>query len=289
MQWAYDLTGAEPIIKDELVYDSASITRGELLQLGTTAYTAAADAGVCLVTAAPTTVMANQATNAVGLSLATRTTNATANTIPPSLGIPTTQYPTGVIPSVAAAGNVTTGVICTSKVIVNPFAVYRAEVTTADALAIASSSDTSNICITGLAASSMNGAYVYFCASAGPNFGSIRKVVSSATAGTLLLDAALTATVTTADKVILIAEKNLCPNTLSTASAGTSRAIMIGQTTVGAGNGATKLRVVENLIDRGLGVEILRQRVQGQKDIGSVQAKKTKFYQEIMLLNRAFA
>ena len=51
MKWAYDLTGAEPIIKDEPIYDAATIAYGELVMLGATAFSAGADAGVSFVTA----------------------------------------------------------------------------------------------------------------------------------------------------------------------------------------------------------------------------------------------
>lgn len=286
MKWSYDLTGAEPIVKDMPVYDSASISNGELLILGTTAFTAGGNAGFGLISAALTTVMTAHGLAAVGISLSNRTTNGAANATPPSLGIPTLQNPEGTFPSVAAALNVTTGLFATAKVIVNPFAVYRAEVTTADALPIASSSGTTMFTVTGVPVSSFNGAYIYFCASAGPNFGSIRRCISSATAGTLLMDKAVTNTITTADAVILLSEVNQNPYALSTGSAGTSRAITIGQTTV-ASTGATKLRVVDNLIEQN-GFQQLRQRVHGQQDFTNAQAKRTKFHQEIMMLNRMF-
>ena len=51
MKWAYDLTGAEPIIKDIPVYDAATIAAGELVMLGASAYTAGADAGYAAVSA----------------------------------------------------------------------------------------------------------------------------------------------------------------------------------------------------------------------------------------------
>jgi hypothetical protein len=226
---------------------------------------------------------------AVGVSLSTRTTNGAANATPPSLGIPTPQNPTGTFPSIATACNVTTGLFAYGQVIINPFAVYRAEVNTDDALSIASSSATNMFTVTGIAASAFNGSWVYFCASAGPNFGSIRKIVSSATAGTLLMDAAVTNTITTADKVVIISEERVCPHTLATASAGTNRAITIGQTTVGAGNGATKLRVVSNFIDMGAGWQNLEVKNHSQITLGTSQAKKAKFYQDIMMLNRLFA
>ena len=224
--------------------------------------------------------MATNGVNLVGLNLATKTTNAASNATPPSLGYPTTQLPTGPSASIAAAGNVTTGAICTSKVIVNPHAVYLAEVATADGLAVAGGT-TAEIIVTGVPASAFDGSYVYFAASAGPNFGSIRRVVSSATGGTLVMDATLVASPTTADKVILIASSGKNPHQLS------ADATTIGQTTVG-GYGATMFRVVRNYVDIGAGIALLTQATQGQKNLGSVQAKKAKFYQEITSLSHAY-
>ena len=119
MKWVYDLTGAELIIKDMPIYDGTAISAGELVMLGTSAWTAAADAGIALVSAYPSTVMANVAIDAVGICLEGKTT--------------------ADVPSIATAASVTTGNHCFGKVIINPFAVYRAEVTTADGLSIASS------------------------------------------------------------------------------------------------------------------------------------------------------
>jgi hypothetical protein len=261
MKWAYDLTGAEPIIKDMPIYDGTAISAGELLMLGTTAFSAAADAGIALVSAYPTTVMADVAIDAVGISLEGKTTSDT--------------------PSIAAAHNLTTGAVCFGKVIINPFAVYRAEVVAADALSIASSASTGAFCVTGVPASVMNGSWVYFSASAGPNFGNIRRIITSATGGSMVMDASVSATITTADKVILISERNKYPHMVS------ADALTMGQTTVG-GNGATNIRVVENLIDRGNGLELLRAKTHSQIKLDSTQAKKTKFYQEIVLKDHAF-
>lgn len=265
MKWSYDLTGAEMIIKDEPIYDATALAAGELVMLGTSAFSAGADAGVALVTGVPSTVMANAAIDAVGVLLESATTAGT----------------TGSTTSVAAAHNVTTGVVCTGKVIVNPFAVYRAEVTTADALSIASSASTNAFAITGAPASVFNGSFVYFCASAGPNYGSIRRIVTSATGGSMIMDAAVANTITTADKVILISPKNTYPHALS------ADALTIGQTTVGA-SGVTNIRVVENLIDRGQGIEILSQKAHSQTKLDSVAAGRVRFYQEIVLKDHAF-
>jgi hypothetical protein len=258
MKWAYDLCGAEPIIKDEPVYDAAALAYGELLMLGASAFTAGADAGFALVTAVPTTVMANMAVDAVGICLEDKSTSSST--------------------SVATAHNVTTGGGCYAKVIINPFAIYRAGVT--DGLAVASSASTNEVCITGVPASAFDGSWVYFNASAGPNYGTLRKVVTSATAGTQDLDLAATATITTADTVLIIAEKNKYPHDLA------ADALTVSTTTVG-GFGVTNIRVVENYIDRGAGMEILRYGTHRQVELGT-GLYVPKFYQDLMMKDHAF-
>lgn len=266
MKWSYDLSGAEPIIKDEVVYDATNIANGELLMVGTSAYTAGADAGYALISAVPSTVMANVAINAVGISLESKTT--------------------ADVPSIATAANSTASHCCYVKTIINPWAVYRAAVgtTTADSLAVASSASTNKFAVTGIPASAMDGSWVFFCASAGPNFGAIRKITSSATAGTQNIDAVALATITTADRVVIISERNKLPHAVS------ADATTIGQTTV-AGYGCTNLRVVENYIGNGAyggGIALLRKQTHSQTDMGAVQAKTTKFYQEIMMKDHLF-
>ena len=261
MKFAYDLCGAEPIIKDTPVYDAATVAYGELLMLGATAFSAGADAGFAAVSACPSTVMANAAVDAIGLCLETKTTADS--------------------PSVATAHNSTASGGCYVKTIINPFAVYRAEVSQSDELSIASTTSTNNFAVTGIPASAMNGSWVYFSASAGPNHGELRKVVTSATGGTQNMDSAVTNTVTTADKVIIISEKNKYPHALS------ADALTVGQTTV-AGNGATNLRVVENYIEKDAGFEILRNGTHKQIKIGSGTAAKTKFYQDLVCKDHIF-
>lgn len=301
MKWSYDLAGAEPIIKDEIVYDATVIAQGQYLQLGTTAFTAGADAGYALVNAVPSTVMATQGVNAVGMSMQTITT--AGNGLFYSLNAPA---------SVATAANSTAGnglglnkstSYAYAKVIINPLAVYRTQVgigTTAGSLAVAAGT-TQDITVTGAAASSFNGSWVYFCGTAGPNFGSVRRIVSSATAGTFHLSTVLAATPTTADKVFVFAERNTNPHALSSSGASTATTNVgttIGMTTVGAGNGATQLRVVENYIEGGAyggGITELRSELHDGVNFGPgtgatviAGIKTIKFWQDVISLSHAF-
>ena len=301
MKWAYSMSAeGEPIIKDMQVYDATAVTNGEYLQLGTSAFTAGADAGYALVSCTPTTVAATQGVNGVGCCLQTITT--AGNLMPYSLAAPA---------SVALAGNSTAGsqvgLRATSsfpfaKVIINPLAVYRTLVgpLSSGALSVSSATGAQDFCVTGLPVSSFNGAWVYFCGSAGPNYGTIRTVVSSATAGTMHLDAACTNTITTADKVAFISQVNNYPYIMSNAGAVTSNqnvGTTVGQTTV-ASTGVANFRVVENYIEGGTytgGITELRYNVQGQYAPaynGTTplvnKLSTVNFYQDLISLNNAF-
>lgn len=266
MKWAYDLTGAEPIIKDMPVYDGTAIQQGELLMMGTSAFSAGADAGIALVSAAPDTVAGNAAVNCVGISLEMASSAGTV----------------GNTTSVATAQNATTGAKCFVKTIINPFAVYRAETLTSSASAIAATPAAAQITVTGVAAASANGFWVYFQGTAGPSRGNLRAVVTSATAGTLVLDAAQT-TASTADTVLFIPQRRTSALNIS---GGSSTAVdatyAISQTVF---TGTTNLRVVEVNIDRGNGIEILKYNVHRQ--LNNLPAT-TKFYQDLMMKDHLF-
>lgn len=273
MKWVYDLCGAEPIIKDMPIYSASTIGEGELLMVGTTGFSAAADAGVALVTAAADTVGSNQGVNAVGVSLERKTTADTT--------------------SVAAAHNLTTGAVCYAKVIVNPFAVYRAEIATANGQAItaAGSSQTQQFVATaGATTGVFNGQYVYFSASAGPNYGQLRRVITSASAATMIIDAVCLSSITSADKAVFFGVQPGKPtNTLGTGALTGVSAITIGQVSHATG-ASTNFRQVETYIDRGAGVEKLTNAAHGggRCNIGSVAAKTMKIYQDLMMKDHAF-
>lgn len=299
MKWSYDLAGAEPIIKDMIVYNSTVISQGEYLQLGATAFTAGADASLALVNAVPSTVMATQGVNAVGIS--TQTISTAGNGLFYSLNAPASVATAANSTAGAAGGLRGTSAFAYAKVIINPLAVYRTPVgigTTSGALSIASGA-TQDIAITGVPASAFDGSWVYFCATAGPNFGALKKVVSSATAGTQHLDTVLTTAATTADKVFIFSDRNSYPHALSSSgvtTANTNVGTSIGMTTV-AGYGATQLRVLENYVESGQyvgGITQVRYEVQGNTSIfagptGPNQTSKpAQFWQDVISLSHAF-
>lgn len=277
MKWVYDLCGAEPIIKDMPIYDAALIDQGELVMLAaTTVFTAGADGGYALITAsAGASIGGSQAVDAVGISMEKATTAGT----------------TGSTTSIAAAHNITTGVVCYGKVIINPFAVYRAELTShgsADTPTGASipvlAGVAAGFTISCGTAEAWDGHFCYFSASAGPNYGSFRRVASAATAGTFLTDVAPTATPTTSDRVIMFSiAPGKKPGPLNAEATAIGSASLTSHT-------ATNLRVVETWVDIGSGVQKATNLLLGggRCNVSGAQRGLVKIYQDIMMKDHAF-
>ena len=263
MKWAYDLTGAEPIIRDEPVYDAASIAYGELLMHGAGAASTGASSIMGLVTAYASTDAATHAVDAVGISLESKTTADT--------------------PSVDTTC-ATTAEYCQVKTIINPFAVYRAECVTSEEIAITSSSAT-NAIVAGAADDASDNHWIYFSATGGPNFGQLRYCLLSGAADTITMDSALTKTATTADKCIFISPKNVYPTGLDATAVGVA-ACSAGTCDIGVG---TNLRVVEAWIDKDAGLEVMKPWVHKGLDLGGVKSGKgPKFYNDLMMKDHAF-
>jgi len=279
MKWVYDLTGAEPIIKDMPLFDAALIDQGEMVMVGaTTVFTAAGQAGIALVTAsAGASIGANQAVNAIGICVEKCTTAGT----------------TGSTISIAASHSVTTGLACYGKVIINPMAVYRAELTSMGSADTPTGASTPLSTAFGVAASftiscgsveSWDGHYVYFSASAGPNYGSFRRVASSATAGTCITDVAPIATPLTGDRVILFeATPGKAPGPLN------SEATAMGSASLTSCTG-TNLAIVDAWVDIGGGVQKVTNLLigGGRCNLSGAQRGLTKIYQDIMMKSHAF-
>lgn len=274
MKWVYDLCGAEPIIKDLPVYDATNIAQGELLQqsLADANLTMSSGSGG-FSTAATTTVGATIGLNAIGISLEAKTT--------------------ADVPSIAAAHSLTTGAFCYAKVIVNPFAVYRAQVDTAIAstgsahpltIVAAGSSQTLQFSLaSSTPTGQFDGSWVYFCASAGPNFGALRKIATSASAGTMIADAALTS-VTSADRCVILAGVGHRPNGIDADSLYTANCSVTAET-------CTNFRIVENWIESNTGVARLIESAHAGgrfQTPGTAQAKLTKLYQDIVCSDHIF-
>ena len=238
MKWAYDLCGAEPIIMDLVAYDtvgSNTIKQGAMVMVGLGGFSAGTTGcGRAVANAYSTTVASAHARNAIGISLETKTTADT--------------------PSIATAVN-TTAAVAWTKCIVNPFAVYRAAYGTAEQKVITSCATTHLVATTGIAANSADGFYVYFSATAGPNFGHLGICMLSAAGDTFDLDVALTNTATTADKVMFIAPQyggnNRCGMPLTPDSTGVG-IISAGTACPGA---VLHLGVVDTIVDTDRGLQ----------------------------------
>ena len=265
MKWAYDLTGAEPIIQDVTAFDATTIVYGELLMMSAAVWSAGSDAGVALISAYSTTVNTAHAVKAVGISLETKTTADS--------------------PSIATAAN-TTAEACFVKTIINPLAIYRAECTTAEEIAITSWT-TTHLVVPDYLIDSSDGCWVYFSATAGPNFGELRLNVLTDATASLDLVTNVVATATTADKVTCIMPKFRQSNPLNIGATGVA-AISSGTTGIG---GTTTLRVVESWIDRDRGFERLENHIHDgitAKKAGPASSQHAKFYNDLQMIDNFF-
>jgi len=261
MKYAYDLCGAEPIIRDEPVYDAAGIAYGELLMHGGGAASTGASSISGLVTAYNSTAAGVHAIAAVGISLEDKDTDS-------SPSVDTTCA--------------TTAEHCMVKTIINPFAVYRAEYSTAQETAITSASGT-NCVVAGAADNASDNHWIHF--SAGPNAGATRYCLLSGASDTITMDSALLNTATTADKVIFITPKNMAPDGLDTTATMLS-AVSSGTCGIGA---ATNLKVVNTFMDKDAGEEVMKPWIHKGMDNPNVKGGNgPKFYSDIVMKDHLF-
>lgn len=229
MKWSYDIAESEIIVRDVPAYDAATIVQGELLMKGTTDPDSANDEAISFVTAYDA-VAANQAIDALGISLETATTSST--------------------PSIASAYSTTTGP-CYVKAIINPSAVYMVEQALDAANDVAITSTAGTTLTVAALQDDIDGCFVYFPLSATGVKGSFR-LLTAAAAGSATMDTALTVNGTAADTVVLIS----APNKYSLPLTADSLKVSSGdcQATY---NAATNIRILEALIDRDGGLENL--------------------------------
>jgi hypothetical protein len=227
MEWAYDLTGAEPIIRDVRLYDAATIARGEMVMLGTTDPDSNADMGLAGITAYNATA-ANSAIDVIGVCQETLTTSSAT--------------------SIASAPD---SAPCFGKVIVNPFAVWRVEQALDAANDVAITSTSTTTVTIGSMADDADGYWVYFPLSAAGVKGSLRLLTASAS-GSATMDSALTTTGTSADTAVLISPELKYSFNLD------STATKVSSSNAQAVNEATNLRILQTFIDRDQGLEIMR-------------------------------
>ncbi len=197
MKWSYSLAGGddEPIIKDVPIYDAAQIGNGQYLKLGTTGWATGNDAGYGFINACSSTV-ASAVGGVLGLGISLQTITTAGNGAFYSLNAPQSVATSlnGTTTANAGAGFRSSNSYAFTKAIINPFAVYRTLVsqstvgtTDVSPIVAAGSSGSIQMVITGYGTtSSLLGHWVYFCGTAGPNFGSLRKIVSNASAATFV-------------------------------------------------------------------------------------------------------
>lgn len=259
MRWAYDLTGAEPIIRDIRLYDSATIAAGELVMLGTTDPDSANDMSLAGITAYNATA-ANSAIDVIGVCQETLTTASTV--------------------SIASAPD---SAPCFGKVIINPFAVWRCEqaLDTSNDQAITSTS-TTTVTIASLA-DDADGYWVYFPLTAAGVKGSLRLLTASAS-GSATMDSALDTTGNSSDTAVLISPELKYSFNLD------STATKVSSSNCQAVNEATNIRVLQTYIDKDAGLEIMRPAVhQGLNNLDQVKGGAgPKFYYDLLCKDHIF-
>lgn len=229
-KWAYDLTGAEPILRDMPLYDASTIVQGEFVMLGTTDPDNAADEATSFVSAYNATE-ANAAIDALGICNETLTTSSS--------------------PSIAAAYSTTTGP-CYGKCIINPFAVYRAQHSTAaaDDVAITSTS-TTTLTVANLQ-DDIDGCWAYFPLTANGVAGSLRFITAAAS-GSCTMDSALDTTGNSSDTVVIISAPNHYAPMMATDATK-----FVSENADDTLYACTNIRIVQTLCDVGGGIEMMR-------------------------------
>lgn len=258
MRYAYDITHAEVIIRDYRIFSSSALAQGALMQLGTTDPDSGADKALALVPAFNATP-GSTAIDAVGIL----NENTFAASAP-------NGDPTSTTPSYG-------------KVIINPFAVYRAEHSqaAADDAAITSTSGTT-VTVPSLP-EDLDGYWIYFPLTAAGVKGSFRLLTASAV-GSATMASALSVAGTAADTVIVIAPELKYSFNLSSDSTKVSSGAATGA------NDATNIRVLHSYIDKDEGLEILKANI--HRSIDNLNLVRSgfgpKFYYDLLLKDHAF-
>jgi hypothetical protein len=263
MKWAYDLCGAEPIIRDTMAYDGALIDQGELVMLATGDYTVGHGSGVGVITAYNSTASKVHGIDVLGISLEKKTTADS--------------------PSIATVTD-TTAESCYIKTIINPFAIYRAECVTSELCSITSWT-TTHMVLAGIAADIDQSYWLYVAHSSGPNFGQLRFITEIGNNDTINTSANVTATASTADQLIFAAMPTACGMPLDQTAVGVT-AISSGTTDLGLAD--SNFRCVEAWLDSDEGFEPLRQHKHYNKKALKGGNRPAKLYNDILCKDHAY-
>ena len=257
MKYAYTLDGSEVILRDYPVYGAAALKYGALMQLGVADPDAGGDEGQAAVIAYNATA-ANSGTNVIGML---NEDIALADLVAPS---------TAVGPKYG-------------KIIINPSAVYKGEIS------LAAADDT---LITSTAAATLtvanlqddiDGAFVYFPLTLTGVKGSLRQLLASA-AGSATMDSALVTNGAGTDTIVIISRELKSPCNLS------SDATKFVGSDVTAIEGAAKFIILNRFIDMDGGVELLKYKNHcGINNLHLVKGGTgVKFYYDVLPVDHLF-
>lgn len=277
-KWHYDLTGAEPIIRDVPMYDAALIDNGEFIMQNPTAankqefITGYVDSAACMV-------------NGLGISVEGIDTNGSTGGGGGVNGNLPKLKPFDTAASIATATAVGQR---WGKAIINPFAVYLTEYSQAAADdETATTNETADTTITMTAIEqSIDGGWIYstHLSPVAAERGQLRYV-SAAAPNTLTY---LTAATYTAASTTLIKILPINHELVDLTADGKKIATDLPASPV------ISLKVIQNYIAPGTGfaggqgtgpLEVLREKLH---DNSNVYGSGTKFYSDLILLNHAY-
>lgn len=255
MKYSYDITGAEAIIRDHLVYDATNLDQGELLMKDTTA----TEPGRLIT--AYTGTAANDAVDAAGIL--NESTYEVGGTTPDTATGSGGQY---------------------GKVIINPFAIYQVEQNIGTSYDVAITSTATTTLTVASLQDNIDFCWVYFPLTSAGVKGSLRLLTASAS-GSATMDSALTNAGTASDTVVVISTPLAysLPLTADAKKVGSGNC----QATIFA---ATNIRVLQVYIDKDAGLEAMKPGVHaGLNNLDNVKGGNgPKFYYDVMLKDHLF-
>jgi hypothetical protein len=263
----YDLTGAEPIIRDIPIYDAADIAKGEFVMMDA----ASASTQPGFVTGY---VSASAAEMVDGLGIMNETITTTSEA---GIGDYISTAATTATKAISSIASTVANGSRYGKAIINPFAIYLTEYSqaAADDFALSQAMSTTTWTMTSIEQDQCASAWVYGShASATSGFeGQLRRITSSGGDGSCVLHNAMTVAGGTSDTVIMTTPINNRLTNLDTT--GT----MLKSTA--AVHTGVSLTVIENYIGgKYFALQPLRRQLHDNQDLGVYGAK---LYADILI------
>jgi len=269
MKFHYDLTGAEPIIRDVPVFDASSLSRGELLMADPAV---ASDCRFITAYAGDNT----EAVDAIGVIQESLTTSSKADIGDAVTTAATADPQQDAISSVAATvaqGN------RYGKAIINPFAVYLAEYSqaAADDIAFTAAWNSTTLTLTSLE-DNIDGGWMYVSSQSqnAAVIGQLRYLTASA-AGSATTDSAPQTDTDTNDTLIKVLPVN---HRLTSLTADATK--LASQAAAGSG---VALTILENYIG---GSEQALEPLRAQLHKGNKYASTSKFFADVLLSDHIY-